>query len=159
MMNRTARFIIFVSLLLTFKCETTTDHSLKAGEEYYTYTDCPGFEFTNNYYISALETKLSCEVPRVGETCVMSLHGFVNRDFFVDYLHVLGKYQGITVMNLKKEMQEFYGAGSFYTRELGAPTTFPGLISGTVTSYDNFGLAIQCYKFQYAVQKALPTIE
>ena len=74
-------------------------------------------------------------------------------------MDVIGKYQGITVLHEKKELFEYYTAGSDYTRVFGVPTKVSGLITGKITSIDSLGKAVQCYEFEIKIRKPLPKSE
>ena len=88
-----------VGLLIGLAYCQAGDTRVGGGEEFLSFQDCEGYEYTNSSYIANLSVSLSCEIPTIGEPCAATLTGFVKQDFFVDYLHVIGKYYGQTVLD------------------------------------------------------------
>ena len=78
------------------------------GEEYYTYSDCPGFE--TEYYIKLLDSKVT-PIPTVGQHSTLTVTGYVKERFYVDYAHVQGYYMGVKVLDLKKDYKIQYEQG------------------------------------------------
>ena len=78
------------------------------GEEYYTYSDCPGFE--TNYYAEVLDSIVT-PIPTVGQRSILSVTGYVKQRFYVDYAHVQGYHMGVKVLDLKREYNIQYEQG------------------------------------------------
>ena len=145
--------LLVITTLVAAAATTMAKSGVTGGGDYYVIDTCPDFDSSQN--VQNLDLNFS-QIPTSGQPCSVTLTADIVKTFFMSYIEVVAKFNGVKIIDQKIEFDELENAGDKYQKVLPVPTTLmpSGVISGRATGYNEFGNLVQCYDYQIIVRKA-----
>ena len=122
------------------------------GGDFYVFDTCPDFD--SSRYVQNLDLDFST-IPTSGKPCDVTMTGDIVQNFYISYVNMIAKFNGITIIQQKLSFEEYETKGERYSKTIPMPSEImpSGTISGTGTAYNEFGDVVLCYIYQVYVRK------
>ena len=148
------KLIEFILISAMVACVASSRKTGITGSgDYYVIESCPDFD--SSQYVLNLDLTFS-QIPTSGQPCNVTISGLITKTFFMSYIEVTAKFNGVKIIDQKIEFDEVENENTQYSRTLLVPTALmpAGVISGVATGYNELGNMVQCYNYQIIVRKS-----
>ena len=143
------KVFILLALIALTKC-TVNETPTLGDDDFYKIQDCPNF--SNAQYVANLDLKFD-ELPRSGHLTHVSLIGNIANNFYIAYIRMTARFNGIKLVDQKLKFNEQFVKGDPYSKKLLMPSAImpAGVISGEGRAFNELGEMVQCYTYSIQV--------